>query len=72
MKRAHEGIGMERRGFPPAGFLLLGVSSIAAAAVFLIRAAGVEATAERLWSAVIFAAMGVFWLVAYWMAHRTN
>jgi len=56
--------------FPPVGFLILGVLSLAAAALFIIRAAVVEGTAERLWSAVVFGGFGVFWLVAYWSTHR--
>ncbi len=57
--------------FPPAGFLILGVLSLAASVVFIARAAGVEATAERIWSAVAFGAMGIFWLAAYWHSRRS-
>jgi hypothetical protein len=60
----------QRSSFPPVGFLILGVLSLGASALFLIRAATVEGTAERLWSAVVFAGFGVFWLVAYWSDHR--
>ena len=56
--------------FPPTGFLILGILSIAASIVFLVRAVAVEATAERIWSAVIFGTFGVFWLAAYWSARR--
>ncbi len=61
---------MRKLEFPTAGFLVLGVLSLAASVVFIVRAAGVEATAERIWSAVVFAAMGMFWLTAYWSTHR--
>ena len=56
--------------FPPSGFLILGVLSIAASIVFVVRAVAVEATAERIWSAVIFGTFGFFWLAAYWSARR--
>ena len=56
--------------FPPTGFLILGVLSIAASIVFVVRAVAVEATAERIWSAVIFGTFGFFWLAAYWSARR--
>ena len=59
-----------RSSFPPIGFLILGVLSLAAAVVFIVRAAVVEGTAERLWSAVLFGGFGVFWLAAYWSARR--
>jgi hypothetical protein len=62
---------MAEHKFPSAGFLMLGVLSVAASILFLIRAAGVEATAERIWSAVAFGVMGVFMLFAYWASHRT-
>ena len=57
--------------FPSAAFLVLGVLSIAASVLFLVRAAGVEATTERIWSAVAFGVMGVFMLSAYWASRRT-
>jgi hypothetical protein len=57
---------MSAHKFPPAGFLVLGVLSIGASILFLIRAASVEATSERIWSAVAFGSMGVFLLAAYW------
>lgn len=57
--------------FPSAGFLVLGLLSVAASVLFLVRAAGVEATTERIWSAVAFGVMGVFMLFAYWTSHRT-
>lgn len=56
--------------FPPIGFLILGILSVAASIVFLVRSVAVEATAERIWSAVIFGAFGLFWLAAYWSARR--
>ena len=56
--------------FPPIGFLILGILSVAASIVFLVRSVAVEATAERMWSAVIFGAFGFFWLAAYWSARR--
>jgi len=59
------------RKFPASGFLLLGILSILASVVFIVRAAGVEATTERIWSALAFAAMGILWLVVYWSAQRS-
>ena len=56
--------------FPPIGFLILGVLSLAASALFVIRAVSVEATTERVWSAILFGGFGVFWLAAYWSARR--
>ncbi len=56
--------------FPPTGFLILGILSIVASIVFVVRSVAVEATAERIWSAVIFGAFGLFWLAAYWSARR--
>lgn len=60
----------EKTSFPPIGFLVLGVLSLVATALFVFRAASVEATAERIWSAVLFGGFGVFWLVAYRSARR--
>jgi len=62
---------MSRREFPSAGFLILGVLSLVASILFVVRAAGVEATAERIWSALAFGAMGIFWLVAYWSSRQS-
>ena len=62
---------MTRYEFPSAGFLILGVSSVAASMLFIVRAAGVEATAERIWSAIVFGTMGVFWLAAYWSSRHS-
>jgi hypothetical protein len=62
---------MTRHEFPSVGFLILGVLSLAASVLFIVRAAGVEATTERIWSAVVFGAMGVFWLAAYWFARHS-
>ena len=56
--------------FPPTGFLIVGILSIVASIVFVVRSVAVEATAERIWSAVIFGAFGLFWLAAYWSARR--
>lgn len=56
--------------FPPNGFLLLGVLSLAASALFVVRAVSVEATTERVWSAILFGGFGVFWLAAYWSTRR--
>lgn len=55
----------QRSGFPPSGFLVLGVLSLAAVAVFLARIVTVEATAERVWSAALFGLIGIFDLWAY-------
>ncbi len=52
--------------FPPAGFLVLGVLSVAASILFLIRAVSVEPTSERIWSSAAFGVVGVFLLAAYW------
>ena len=60
----------EKSSFPPIGFLVLGVLSLVAAALFVFRAVSVEATTERIWSAIVFGGFGVFWLVAYWSARR--
>jgi hypothetical protein len=59
-----------RSSFPPVGILILGVLSLAAAVLFIIRAAVVEGTAARIWSAVLFGVFGVFWLAAYWSTYR--
>lgn len=61
---------MTTRKFPRTGFLVLGVLSIAACLVFVVRAVGVDATAERAWSAVAFGAMGILWLLAYWSSRH--
>jgi len=63
---------MTTHKFPPAGFLTLGVLSIAASIVFLVRAAGIEATTERILSAVVFGVMGVIFLAAYWASQHTS
>jgi len=39
--------------------------SLAATAVFIVRAISIDATGERIISAIVFGAMGVLWLVAY-------
>jgi hypothetical protein len=43
------------------------VLTIAACVVFVVRAVAVEATAERLWSAILFGGLGVMWFIAYVM-----
>jgi hypothetical protein len=63
---------MTTHKFPPAGFLTLGILSIASSVVFLVRAAGVEATTERILSAVVFGIMGVIFLAAYWASQHTS
>lgn len=63
---------MTTHKFPPAGFLTLGILSIAASVVFLVRAAGIEATTERILSAVVFGVMGVIFLAAYWASQHTS
>lgn len=63
---------MTTHKFPPAGFLVLGVLGIAASVLFLVRAAGIEATPERLISAVVFGVMGVVFLAAYWASQHTS
>ncbi len=54
-----------RSSFPPIAFLVLGVLSLVAAAIFAFRAATIEASAERIWSAIVFGGFGVFWIAAY-------
>jgi uncharacterized membrane protein HdeD (DUF308 family) len=58
--------------FPPVAFLVLGVLSLIAAAIFAFRSATIEATAERVWSAIVFGGFGVFWLAAYASARRDS
>jgi uncharacterized membrane protein HdeD (DUF308 family) len=58
--------------FPPTGFLVLGVLSIAASVLFLLRAAGIEATTERVLSAAAFGVMGMVFLAAYWASRHTS
>jgi len=57
---------MTTHKFPPAGFLVLGILSVAAAVLFVVRATGVEATPDRVWSGVAFGVMGAAFLAAYW------
>lgn len=52
--------------FPPLGFLILGVLSVVASVIFVVRAAVVDGTLERILSAVLFGGFGVLWLTAYW------
>jgi hypothetical protein len=56
--------------FPPVAFLVLGVLSLMAAGIFVFRAATIEASAERIWSVVVFGGFGVFWIAAYASARR--
>ena len=63
---------MTAHKFPPAGFLVLGVLSVAASILFVVRAAGIEATTGRIWSAVVFGAMGALFLAAYWASRYTS
>ncbi len=51
--------------FPPVAFMVLGVLSLIAAAIFAFRAATIEATAERIWSAILFGGMGIVMVGAY-------
>lgn len=50
---------MTQRTFPRAGFLVLGLLSLAAAAVFIARAVVIDGTVERIISAVVFAGFGL-------------
>lgn len=63
---------MTTHTFPPAGFLTLGILSIAASVLFLVRAATIEATAERIWSALAFAVVGTVLLAAYRASRRIS
>jgi hypothetical protein len=63
---------MTTHTFPPAGFLTLGILSIAASVLFLVRAATIEATTERIWSALAFGVVGIVMLAAYWASHHTS
>ncbi len=56
--------------FPPVAFLVLGVLSLIAAGIFVFRAATIEASAERIWSAIAFGGMGLFMIAAYASARR--
>ena len=58
--------------FPPVAFMVLGVLSLIAAAIFAFRAATIEATAERIWSAILFGGMGIFMVVAYVSTRRDS
>lgn len=60
----------QQSSFPPTGFLVLGVLTLAASILFIVRAAAIEGTAERMWSAVLFGASGLFLLTAYWSARH--
>ena len=60
-----------KTSFPPIGFLVLGLLSIGASIIFLVRSAAVEATPARLWSAAVFGVLGIFWLAAYSSARRS-
>ncbi len=56
---------MTSRAFPRSGFLMLGILSLGASLIFVVRVLSVEATTERIISAVVFGAMGLLWLWAY-------
>lgn len=58
--------------FPPAAFGVLGALSLIAATLFIIRAVTVEATAERIWSAILFGGLGLFMIAAYASARRDS
>jgi len=51
--------------FPPRGFLVLGVLSLASSVIYVVRSFAVDATGERIVSAIIFGAMGALSLAAY-------
>lgn len=57
---------MTQQTFPRAAFLVLGVLSLAAAAIFVTRAIVVEDTVERIVSAILFGGFGLLWLYAFW------
>jgi hypothetical protein len=57
---------------PPTGFLVRGVLNIAASVLFLLRAAGIVATTERVLSAAAFGVMGMVFLAAYWASRHTS
>jgi hypothetical protein len=59
-----------RSSFPPIAFLVLGVLSLVAAGIFAFRAATIDASAERVWSAVLFGGLGVFMIGAYAASRR--
>ena len=63
---------MTGREFPRSGFLVLGVLSLAAAVLLVIRAVIVEATGERIASAIVFGMMGILWLAAYLSGRRAD
>jgi len=52
--------------------MVLGVLSLIAAAIFAFRAATIEATAERIWSAVLFGGMGIVMVFAYVSTRRDS
>jgi len=58
--------------FPPVAFMVLGVLSLIAAAIFAFRAATIEATAERVWSAILFGGMGIVMVGAYVSTRRDS
>ncbi len=62
----------QKSSFPPVAFMVVGVLSLAAAAAFAFRAATVEVTAERIWSASLFGGMGIFMVVAYLSTRRDS
>jgi len=62
---------MQVRRFPRSGFLVLGVLSLVAAALFGLRAVIVEVTLERVISSVVYVVLGLFWLIAFRLGDRT-
>lgn len=56
--------------FPPVAFMVLGMLSLMAAVLFAFRAATIEATAERIWSAILFGGLGIFMIAAYASTRR--
>ena len=62
---------MSRHRQPPSLlFLLLGIGSIGATDVYLVRAFLVEAIPERLVTAAVFAGLSVLWAFAYLQRRR--
>jgi len=67
----HGGDGVQVKRFPRSGFLVLGVLSLVAAGLFGLRAVIVETTLERMVSMVVYAVVGVFWLIAFRLADHS-
>lgn len=62
----------QQSSFPPVAFMVLGVLTLLAAVLFAIRAATIEATAERIWSAILFGGLGIFLIAAYASTRRSS